>query len=230
MKKTLLIFCGVVGAFVLIVPALPLLIDVHQFKPALEADIWKTPGRQMEIGKIELSIISGGVTQSDVSIADDLAFRHSPFLTAKKITVGVSLLPLIFSKKLDVRSFTVVWPEVSLLRSVSGAWNFSSLGGAAKPGSRNAGSPNSTDFSVEMLALTHGPISLATTGSNTAHAEPEVCEEVDFEASIISFTSQFPFKFSTKTQGDGGIKLSGKACPIDPADASLTPLDATIST
>jgi AsmA protein len=207
---------------------LPLVSDVNKFKPTLEADISKALGRQIQIGSIELSIFSGGVTLHGVSIADDPAFSHSPFLTAKQLTVGVSLLALIFSQKLDVRSFTVVEPEVSLLRSASGVWNFSTLGAAGtKPAPKSAGSPSATDFSVEKLAITHGRISLGTTGP--ARAKPQVYEDLDLEASGLSYTSQFPFKFSAKTPGNGEVKLDGKAGPIDAADASLTPLEAKIS-
>ena len=230
MKKPLLILGGIVAALLIIALVLPSLVDVNQFKPTLEADISKSLGRQIQIGNIQLSIFSGGVTLTDVSIADDPAFSHSPFLTAKQLTVGVDLLPLIFSKKLEVRSFTVVEPEVALLRSASGVWNFSGLGaGGAKSASKNAGSATATDFSVEKLAIKNGRVSLATTGPGSAQAKPEVYEDVNFEASNISFTSQFSFNFSAKTHGKGDLKIDGKAGPIDAADASLTPLDAKIA-
>lgn len=230
MKKPLLILAGVIALLLIILLALPLVIDVNQFKPALEADMSKTLGRQIQIGTIQLSIFSGGVTLNDVSIADDPAFSHSPFLTAKQLAVGVSLMPLIFSKKLEVRSFTVVQPEVSLLRSASGVWNFSSLGaGGTKPAPTSGGSPSSTDISVEKLAITHGRISLGTVGSTASRAKPQVYEDLDLEASNLSYTSQFPFKFSAKTPGNGEVKLEGKAGPIDVTDASLTPLEAKIS-
>lgn len=230
MKKSLLILAGIVAVLLIIVLVLPFVINVNKFKPTLEADISKALGRQVQIGSIELSIFSGGVTLNDVSIADDPAFSHSPFLTAKQLAVGVSLMPLIFSQKLEVRSFTVIQPEVSLVRSASGVWNFSSLAaGGSKPASKGAGSPSTTDISVEKLAITNGRIVLGATGSSAAHGKPQVYENLDLEASGLSYTSQFPFKFSAKTPGNGEVKLEGKAGPIDAADASLTPLEAQIS-
>jgi AsmA protein len=228
-KKPLLILSGAVALLILILLSLTLFVDMNQFKPSLETEISKALGRQVQFGDAHLAIFSGGVTIDNVSIADDPAFSHSPFMTAKQLTVGVSLLPLIFSKKLEVRSFTAVEPDVSLLRSASGVWNFSSLTGGAKSASKSDASPATIDFSVEKLAVKNGRINLATAGPGGARAKPQVYEDVDLEASDLSYTSKFPFHFSAKTLGNGAIKIDGKAGPMDPADASLTPLDAKIS-
>jgi len=65
-------------------------------------------------------------------------------------------------------------------------------------------------------------------GSAGAHGKTQTYQEVNFEASDLSYTTQFPFTFSAKTPGNGEVKLDGKAGPIDATDASLTPLDAKI--
>ncbi len=138
-KKPLMITGGIVVLLFLIVLALPLFINANQFKPTLETQLATALGRQVGIGDISLSIFSGGVTVSDVSIADDPAFSKSPFLTTKSLSVGVELLPLIFSKKLEVRSLTVKDPEVNLIHGPNGTWNYSSLGAQRAPGKNRAG-------------------------------------------------------------------------------------------
>ncbi len=230
MKKPLIIIAAVIVLLLIVALALPFFIDANQFKPTLETDISKALGREVQIGNIQLAIFSGGVTIDNVSIADDPAFSHSPFLTAKQLTVGVSLFPLIFSKKLEVRSFTVVEPEVSLLRSPSGVWNFSSLGGGAgKPASKaaaDAPAPSSaTSLTVGNLSISNGRISVGKAG---AHANPHVYENVNLDATDLSYTTPFPFHLAAKTPGGGEVKLDGKAGPIDASDASLTPLNATV--
>jgi AsmA protein len=223
MKKFLTILGIIVVALVLIVIALPHIINVNKFKPTLETDMSTALGRKVEIGNIELSILSGGVKVDDVSIGDDPAFSQSQFLQAKQVTAGVALLPLIFSGKLAVSSFTVTDPQVSLLHSASGKWNFSSLGGASKtPKSSTSGA---TNISVEKLTISNATIVVGTSG---AHGKTQTYQGVNLEASDLSYTSQFPFKFSAKTPGEGTVKLEGKAGPIDATDASLTPLEATI--
>ena len=77
---------------------------------------------------MSLSILSGSVEADQLSIADDPKFSSAPFIQAKSLQVGVELLPLIFSKQLNVTNLRIDHPEITLLRDRDGIWNFSSLG------------------------------------------------------------------------------------------------------
>ena len=79
MKKILIIVGIVVAVLLVIVIALPFVIDVNRFKPTLETDLTTALNRKVEIGNIELSILSGGVKIDNVVIADDPAFSASPW-------------------------------------------------------------------------------------------------------------------------------------------------------
>jgi AsmA protein len=227
-RKILLIGAAVVVVLLIAVVALPFLIDANQFRPKLEAEMTSALGRKVQVGNISLSILSGAVSVDDVAIADDPAYSAGPFLKAKAVNVGVALMPLIFSRSLQLQSFSVEQPEVFLLRSPSGKWNFSSLGAASKSkGGESAGgsSPSNTDVSVGKLAITNGRMSVGTVGSR---AKARVYEDVSLEATNISYTSQFPFKFSAKTPGNGTLKVDGKAGPLNQTDAAETPLEAKV--
>ena len=224
MKKLLTILGVIVAVLLLAAIILPHVIDVNHFKPTIETQIADALGRKVQIGNIELAIFSGGVSVDNVVISDDPSFSPTPFLQAKEVKVGVALIPLIFSGRLDVSSFTVTDPQVSLLHSPSGAWNFSTMGaGGAKKKSQNASAP--ANFSVAKLTISNGTIVVGATGSRQ---KTQTYEEVSLEAEDLSYTSQFPFKFSAKTPGGGSVSLEGKAGPIDATDASLTPLDANV--
>jgi len=225
-KKLLIIAASVVVLLLLIALALPSLIDANKYRPTLESDLTTAMGRKVQIGNIRLSIFSGGASVDDFSIADDPAFSHGSFLTAKELTVGVNLMSLIFSKKFEARSFRVSDPQVTLLRSPSGTWNYSSLGAAGKKSSSKGDSSNSAaDLSVEKLAITNGTIVVGVAGGK---AKPKIYNNVDLEASDLSTTTQFPFKLTAKTPGGGTVRVEGKAGPLNQSDASLTPLDAKI--
>ncbi|MGD1210500.1 MAG: AsmA family protein [Candidatus Acidiferrales bacterium] len=239
MKKFLVILGIIVVVLILIAVILPFVIDVNRFKPTLETDLTSALGRKVQIGNIGLSILSGSVKVDNIVIADDPAFSHSSFLQAKQLKAGVALIPLIFSKKLEVSSFTVTDPQVSILHSSSGKWNFSSLGQAGSNAPANAGSAPSGNLpggssssssaaaglSVAELKIVNGTIVVGRIG---AGGKTQTYQDVNLEASDLSYTSQFPFKFSAKTPGDGSVKVEGKAGPVDPSDASLTPLSATV--
>jgi AsmA protein len=228
MKKILIVFGALVALLLVVILILPSLIDANRFKPEIQSQLGSALGRNVQIGNIKLSIFSGGVVVDDVSISDDPAFSKSKFLTAKELTVGVHLMPLIFSKQLEVESITVSKPEVFLLRNSAGVWNYSSVdGNASKAAAKPANEPKSApgNLSVEKIEISDGRIIVGTVGSR---AKPLIYEGVNLTASDLSYTSQFPFKLSAKDPGNGALKVEGKAGPIDQADASLTPLDAKI--
>jgi AsmA protein len=227
MKKPILIIGGIVLLILIILLALPLFVNANQFKPTLETKLGAALGRQVTIGDIKLAIFSGGVTVSDIAIADDPAFSKSPFLTAKSLTVGVELIPLIFHKEVNVDSITVDSPDVSLIHGPGGKWNYSSLGGgsSSKSSAQAGGSPSAGAMSVKKLEIKNGKILVSSTASSQ---KPSVYSEVNLTASDLSYTSQFPFKLSAKGPGNAELKVEGKAGPIDATDSSLTPLSATI--
>jgi len=236
-RKPLLIVGGIVVLLFLIILALPFFINVNQFKPTLETKLGVAMGRKVGIGDIGLSIISGSVAVKDVSVADDPAFSNSPFLTAKSLDVGVEMMPLIFSRQLNVSSFTIQDPEISLLHNANGTWNYSTLGAAgqsktsappapAAGGGGAAPTPTAPGFSVDKLKIANGKIIVGTVGSK---AKPSVYSNVNLEASDLSYTTQFPFKLTATGPGNADLKVEGKAGPINQTDTSLTPLNATVN-
>lgn len=240
MKKFLVIVGVVIAVLILIVVVLPFFVNANSFKPTLESDLSGALGRKVEIGNIQLAILSGGVTVDNVSIADDPAFSKAPFLTAKQLTAGVHLFPLIFSKKLEVQSFTIADPQVTLLRSPSGTWNFSSLGvgtsrkdaapraastAASSESSSGSSASSAPNASIGALRITNGTIVVGTAGPQ---GKTETYRDVNFRASDLSRTSQFPFKLTAKTPGGGSITLDGNAGPFALGDISLTPFTAKL--
>ena len=52
--------------------------------------------------------------------------------------------------------------------------------------------------------------------------------DVSLDASDLSYTSQFPLTFEVKTPGNGTLKLTGKAGPLNQRNAAATPVDASL--
>ncbi|HEY7839057.1 MAG TPA: AsmA family protein [Terriglobales bacterium] len=227
MRKFLKISGALVVVLILIALALPFFISANTFKPKLESELSGALGRQAEMGNLRLSLRSGSVAVDSFSVADDPAFSSSPFLTAQQLRVGVSLLPLIFSRRLEVTSLTIADPQVRLLRAPSGRWNYSSLGassGSTASPAHAAPLPGG-NFSVGELKLSHGSMTVADVGSSKVRKY----ENVSLEASNVSYSSEFPFHFTAGTPGGGTVKMDGKAGPIDSTDASLTPFNLRLT-
>src|SRR5947199_6190402 len=155
MKRALKIFGIVVAVMLLAVITLPFLVNVNSFRPRLESELSTALGRDVKVGNLSLSILSGSVAADNLSIADDPAFSSNPFVQAKQLKVGVELIPLIFSKALYVTQLTLDQPQIMLLRSASGKWNFSSLGGQSGAKPTNSGQAPSSSASNPNLAVSN---------------------------------------------------------------------------
>ena len=246
MNRRLKILAIVVGVLIVILIAVPFLVDANAFRPKLESDLGAALGRTVKVGNLSFSLLSGSVSADDISIADDSAFSKTPFVQAKSLKVGVELIPLIFSKSLNVTELTLKEPEISLVRSQDGArWNFSSLGttglGSTGPGKTenkesaepakttapSTGSASSNpSLSVAKLNVSDGRLTVSRAGSSE---KPRVYDKVDIEVTNFSFTNPFPFKMSASLPAGGSLKLDGTAGPINAGNAELTPLQAKVT-
>jgi AsmA protein len=223
MNKALKIVLIVVGVLIVLVLVVPFLIPVNQFRPTIEEKASIALGRKVELGNLSLSLISGSISADNVTIGDDPKFSTSPFLTAKSLNVGVEILPLIFSKTLNVIGVTIDTPQVTLLRNPAGIWNYSSLGGSAAKSKKSSSSP--TDVSVKKFQLKNGSIILGTTNSQ----KRSTYDHVDVTASDVSLTTKFPVTVTADLPAGGKFKLDGTVGPVDEADSALTPLDAKLN-
>ena len=227
MKHALRWLAIVVALLLLIALALPFLIDANQFRPRLEAALTQALAREVKLGDLKLSIFSGGVAASDLVIADDAAFSKKPFVRAKSLKVGVELQPLIFSKKINVTGIEVADPQIDLIQSDTGAWNFASLGAKSStpaPAAPASGDSSMQDLTVKLVKITNGTLSIKMAGE----AQPKVLDKLDIEVKDFAPDMSFPVSLSADIQGGGDVKLDGKAGPINTADASETPFDVTL--
>src|SRR6267154_4176540 len=132
LPRFVLIALGAVVALVLLVAVcLPLFLNSETFRTRIESTLTKSLGRKVSIGKLDLSVWSGGLVATNASVADDPAFSTQPFIQADSVKIGVEILPLILSKQLRIRGFSLSSPKVQLLRAANGTWNYSTIGKSA---------------------------------------------------------------------------------------------------
>jgi AsmA protein len=227
MKRILKILAIVVAVFVVILIALPFLINVNSFRPRIEAEATQALGREVKVGNLSLSILSGSVSADNISIAEDPAFGKNPFVTAKSLEVGVELWPLITSKELRVTDITLEQPEITLLKTADGKWNFSNLGGTATKTAPKSASSSSTpgNLSIGKLSVNNGKLIV---GNANSKAKPHVYDQVNIKVTNFSLNSQFPFSLTAKLPAGGDADISGNAGPINATDAAKTPFEAKV--
>jgi|SRR5579859_213618 len=218
----------VVGVLVVVLLIIPFLIPINKFRPTIEQKASQALGRKVQVGDLSLSLLSGSLSAQSLSVEDDPKFSQAPFLRAKSVKVGVEIMPLIFSKSLNVTGVTIENPEVTLLRNPAGQWNYSSLGGSSarpkgQPETKSSGS-SSEAFSIREFALKDGRIIVGSTNSQ----KRSTYDHVNIDASNVSMNSRFPLTITADLPEGGKFKLTGNVGSIDRTDASLTPLDAKL--
>ena len=74
MKRIATVFGITLVLLAVVLVSLPFLINANQFRPMLESKLSQGLGREVKLGDLKFSVLSGGVTASDLSIADHPAF------------------------------------------------------------------------------------------------------------------------------------------------------------
>ena len=226
MKKHWLKIVGVVVVLlILVLVALPFLINVDSFRPRIQSEATAALGRQVTLGKLSLSILSSTVKADDIAIADDPAFSTAPFVKAESLKVGVELKPLIFDKEIKVTEIVLEKPQISLISGPNNTWNFSNIGAASHNKTASTSSSSTPNFSVAKLDVNHGQL---TIGKANSSLKPQVYDDVNIGVTDFSETTEFPFKLTAQLPGGGDADISGKAGPINAANTAKTPFESVV--
>jgi AsmA protein len=225
MKRGIKIVGILVGLLLLVAIAIPFFLDANQFRPLLQSKLSAALGREVTLGSLHLSVFSGSVTASDLSIADDPAFGATPFLRASSLQAGIELMPLILSRTLNVTRIAVDQPQIDLVQNPAGVWNFSSIGAKSPSAPATASSATSAapSLSVEEVKISNGRVTLAKTAS-----QPLILDQLNLEVKDFSANSPFTFTLAASLAGAGTVKLDGKVGPINAGNAIATPLNANL--
>ena len=228
--KTVLKIVGIVVAVLIVVAiAIPFLVNVNSFRPQIESNLSSALGRPVKVGNLSLSILSGSVEADQLSIADDPKFSSAPFIQAKSLQVGVELMPLIFSKQLNVTHLThrssgnhfAARPRWSLEFLVSRK----SVGATSQSGRKNVQRAGERE---RGQARPDGRNHLRS-DRLPANANPSSMTRSTITMRNFSFTSAFPVTASVGLPGGGSLKIDGTAGPINSTDTSLTPVQAKVT-
>jgi hypothetical protein len=142
----------------------------------------------------------------------------------------VDILPLILSKQIRIRGFSLQSPKVQLLRAANGTWNYSTIGKTA-PTAQDADTKQAfPDLTVGHVTVENGrfTVGMQPAPGAAASAPVRVYDQVNLEAKDFGFKNAFPFTVSAHLPGDGTVSLKGNAGPINQEDASATPFSGDL--
>ncbi len=223
---------AIVALLILAALCLPLFLNADSFRARIESTLTKSLGRSVSIGKLDLSIWSGGLVATNAAVADDPAFSKQPFIQADSVKIGVKILPLIFSREIHIRGFSLESPKVQLIRAANAKWNYSTIGESrGAPAAQDEDTKKAfPDLTVGHVTVDHGrfTVSMQPAPGKPAGPPARVYDQVSLEITKFGFRNSFPFTLSAHLPGEGVVNLSGTAGPINQQDASLTPFSAKL--
>ncbi len=223
-KRWVQVAVGLVVLVVLAVVCVPLFVNANTFRPEIEAQLSSALGRKVTLGHLSFSLFTGSLTADQISIADDPAYGSAPFLQAQELKIGVETGALLLHHQIRITKFVAEEPQIQLIQSQSGKWNFSTLGGSS-------GKPNASSQSM-MPGMTVGMFEIeggrATVSSVPATSKPVVLSEVNLTVNGFSYEHSFPFKLTASLPGPGSMQMSGDAGPISQTNAVGTPFHAQL--
>src|SRR5215467_5921229 len=133
MRKLAIIGITLVVGIVVVVLALPHLIDVNQYRGQIQAQLQQRLNRPVQLGAMSLGLFPLRVEVSNVIIGDDPSFGNkAPFAQVGQLNVSVQLLPLL-TKNIRVDSLELERVKIEIIRNAQGVWNFSTVGSNAAP-------------------------------------------------------------------------------------------------
>lgn len=234
--------------FVAVIVIVPFFVNGTALKPTVESNLSSAIGRNVTIGSLSFSLLSGSLVAKDIAIADDPTFSASPFIRAGQLNVGVEIVPLLFHHQVNITNLVINQPVIQLVQDRAGKWNYSTIGASSpsQPSSAGAGAQNQPsqpapasnapqqessqpatrpDLTVGVLQIKNGN---ATVSSVPPTARPFVYSNVNLTVKNFSFTSSFSFDLSASLPAKGSLKLTGTAGPIPAANADETPFQAAL--
>ena len=221
-KRWIKIVLAVAVLGLVILAAVPFLVNADSFRPQIESQLSSSLNRKVTLGHLSLSLLTGSLVAENISIADDPSLSSTPFLEAKKLDLGIELGQLLFHRSVRITELKVDSPAIHLIHLENGTWNFSSMGSSAATPATGSSVP---DLSVDELEIKDGSATVATI---PAAGNPITCTAINLTVKHFSFLQAFPFDLSVRLPGDGTVKLNGTAGPIAQQDASKTPFQATL--
>jgi AsmA protein len=245
MKPWVKILIAAAIVIVVVIALIPLFVNANTFRPMIEKKLSDATGRKVTLGGLSLSMLHGRLTARDLSISGDPAFSTTPILTASELRIGVAMKPLIFGHQLNVRSFTVIDPQINVIRAANGTWNFSTIGNPVveKPGETGGAPPaaanpsgkapalpplpkNLPELNVGLIEIENAKVSVEML---PAHGGPSVYTDVNLTAHDFSFNSKFPFELSAGLPAGGSLNVTGHIGPLNRSDTATSPADVHVS-
>src|SRR5882762_5671766 len=118
------IVLGLVVFLLVLVVALPYILNVDRYRDSIASEIEKQTGRHVTLGKIRVTFLPGvGLIVEDLHIGNPPGFPQGDVVSARAIRVNLAIGPLLHST-IHLNSLELVSPKVTLVTFDNGKNNY----------------------------------------------------------------------------------------------------------
>jgi len=127
-KGILIFFSTVVVLIIAAVVIIPLVVDLNDYKPEIEAAVKDKTGRTLRIeGELDLSVFPWiGVSTGKLTLSNAAGFKEQAFAVIGESDIKVKLMPLL-SKEVEVSTVVLKGLELHLAKDAQGVSNWDDL-------------------------------------------------------------------------------------------------------
>ncbi len=222
LKWILMAAGAIVVVLIAAVVLIPLLVDVNEYKPQIEAQVEKATGRPLKIGgDMALSVFPWiGVALSDLQLGSPAEFGDQAFLAVGRFEAQVRLLPLL-SREVEVKRIVVEAPALALIKTKSGKtnWDFATAG--ESPGKPEEKTPppgadtTLATLTAEEIAIRNGRLTYV----DEASGQKQEIADLNLVLKDVSLDRPLAIDFSTRFNGQP-VTLKGTIGPVGNPPAS----------
>ena len=249
MKKLGIALAVLVVLFLVVIFAVPALVDVNSYRGRIQSELQSRLGRPVTLGQLHLSLLPLSFRADNAAVGEDPSFQSQrPFAQASELSVSVALWPLLH-KDVQVKSLELGQPKIELIRNPAGTWNFASLGQSpaapaaaekqphrnvapnqpapAKPSAATPAPSAENKFSLADLRIIDGQLAITDLQKPQPRA---VYDHIDLHLSGFAPGKSFDLEAAAHLPGSGNqlLKVKGTVGPIDNANPANTPAKLTL--
>lgn len=234
LKIIIFIFIGFIVLFGIILAVFLATFDISHYKPQITQELSSQLSREVKIEQLRLDFkIDKGLTivVKGFSIADDPAFSRDKILTVDLIDLNTNIFALIFHRQIVISKIEISNPRVHLVRNKDGLLNVEALSEKKAYNSSSRIQQNTTAGSlpisgsaarrakkdevvipsmlIDAIRIENGALTFLDESLEPSLIIP--LQQIDFQASRLSFEKPFPFQAAASLWADQqNIAVSGE--------------------
>jgi AsmA protein len=195
---------GLVGLLVLGLVAIWLFFDPNDYKDRITAAVHESTGRTLSLpGKLKLSVFPWlAVETGEASLGNPQGFGDEPFLTLKRASMSVKLMPLLH-RQLEVGRVEIDGLDLRLKQNAAGKGNWEDWGKPSEPSSNESSAPASLNLAGVKIAdarLAFEDMSAQQVNVTIGRIAPGAAIPVDMKMQLLTAPGARPMPLSAAFQ------------------------------